>query len=242
MKIRDVAKKDYAQLIVHCKNVLNYNKFFNVYNENLHNRMAMYWLHKMFLDINYGKVIEYNGLIVGVLLAHIPNYKLENVFNEVDLQKLNHLEHSNINSMVALDENQTEIKNLELYTHDVHKSMFEKYHELVTNNAQILLFSILPKHRGRGLSNILFNRFKYDIIEFETPYYCLFTTTLCDYQYYEHKKMQFVKEIMFDESNTNTIMAEFLELPVYSIIYYSDARYPEGYDPVVEEIIAEQKN
>ena len=42
MKIRDVAKKDYAQLIVHCKNVLNYNKFFNVYNENLHNRMAMY--------------------------------------------------------------------------------------------------------------------------------------------------------------------------------------------------------
>ncbi|WP_412032701.1 hypothetical protein [Malacoplasma muris] len=239
MKVRKVEKKDYNQLVLHAKNVINYYDFFDNYNDELNTGLATFLLNNMIRNVNYGYVIEYNGLIVGVLLASIPDYKHQNIFSDQDLIDLNVEEADNINFFKTLDDNQEEIKNLEIYTNQVYYEMFQKYSDIVSNRSEILMFSILPKHRGRGLSDILYNKFKFDIIEYGYPDFCLFTTTNCDYGYYEHKKLQFVKEIMYDSSNVNEELAKFLSIPMFGIIYYGNANAPKEYDGVAEEIIEE---
>lgn len=236
MNITDLQKKDYYQLVEHAKNIVNYNDIFVYYNETLHTQLATHWLNSILLYVNYAKVIRYNGLIVGVILAHIPNYELKAIFHETDLKKFNSYEYSDIESFIAYDENQLEIKNLEILTNETYESMVKKHQELLSERAEILMFSVLPKHQGRGLSNILLNRFKYDIIEYNCPEFFLFTTSLCNFSFYEYKKFAYIKEAMLDIGNVNETQVEYFPLPLYGIIYYYDARFPNNYDPIADEI------
>lgn len=125
MKVRKVEKKDYNQLVLHAKNVINYYDFFDNYNDELNTGLATFLLNNIMKNVNYGYVIEYNGLIVGVLLASIPDYKYENIFTEQDLNDLNVEESNSINFFKTLDDNQEAIKNLEIYTSQVYYEMYQ---------------------------------------------------------------------------------------------------------------------
>lgn len=240
MKIRNIEKKDYNQLVLHCKNVLNYYSFFNNYNDDLNVGLATYLLHNILSSANYGFVLDYNGLIIGVLLGRIPSENItKNIFEYEDLKETGFDDSMTSSFFNANDLNQEEIRNLEFKTNEIYHQMLEKYNDIIFNKSEILLFSILPKHRGRGLSNIMLDKFKYDIAEHGFYEYFLFTTTLCDYQYYEHKKMQFVKEIIHDDTTASYELARFLPLPTYGIIYYTNINNDKNYDGVVEEIIHE---
>lgn len=240
MRIRNIEKKDYNQLVLHCKNVLNYYSFFNNYNDDLNVGLATYLLHNILASANYGFVLDYNGLIVGVFLGRIPSEQIkENIFTYDELKDIGFDDSMTSTFFNVQDANQEEIKNLEFKTNEIYHQMIDKYSDIVFNKPEILLFSILPKHRGRGLSNIMLNKFKYDITGYDFSEYYLFTTTLCDYRYYEHKKMQFVKELIYDETNASHEMARFLPLPTYGIIYYTNIYNDKNYDGVAEEIIHE---
>lgn len=241
MILRKVEKKDYPQLVVHAKNVCNYYSFFNNYNDELNTKIGEYLLNHLLETANYGLVIEYNEIIIGVLLANVLDDNRKLLFDKYTKEMMNITE-IDLDNYVCEDANQEAIKQLELFTGYINQQMYQKYVDLIKNKNELLMFSILPNHRGRGLGELLMKRFKFDIIELKQPEYYLYTTTICSYQYYEHKKMQSVKEIIYDQTNANEEIKKIIDLPMYGIIYYTNALYDKNYDPIAEVAIIENNN
>lgn len=240
MILRKVDKNDYPQLVVHAKNICNYYNYFDNYNDELNTKLGEYLLHHLLETANYGIVLEYNNVIIGVLLANVIDDNRKLLFDKNTKEMMN-IKDVDLENYQSNDNNQETIKQLEIHTGYVYQKMIEKYVDLIKGKNELLMFSILPNHRGRGLSELLMNRFKFDILEIKQPEFYLYTTTICSYQYYEHKKMESVKEIIYDQTNANDELKKMLDLPMFGIIYYSSATYDKKYDALAEKLVDEAK-
>lgn len=215
MKLRKLIKEDYNQLIIHAKNICNYYDLYINYNDKLNTEIGIYLLDSLLKETNYGIVLEYKNQIIGVLLAKIVDSKFSNIFDESELTNID------LENIITDDYNQNTIKQIRIQTSKVHSEMLEKYSELVNNKSELLMFAILPEHQGRGLSELLLERFKFDLHENHLNDFFLYTSSLCKYTYYEHKQYQCVKEVIFDKNNSNNEIERIINLPMYGMIFYA---------------------
>lgn len=147
---------------------------------------ARLFLNNSIKRANVFYILENDKKIIGALFAYIPNFisSKENIYNYIYASILNRKLFS---KWMIKDLNRIELKILkqELLIEDEYQQNVWK--DTVKNNdsGEILFLSVDSNYQGQGLSKQLLKVFFDDLENNNIKKYHLFTTTNCDYEYYE---------------------------------------------------------
>lgn len=151
---------------------------------------AKFFLNNTIKRTNVFYILEKDKKIIGALFAYIPNFisSTENIYNYLYASLLNK---KIFDEWMSKDFNKTELEVLkqELLIEKEYQKQVWKNTLRNNDSSEILLLSIDPNYQGQGFSKKLLNSFFNDSINLNTKKYHLFTTSNCDYEYYEKMGM-----------------------------------------------------
>ncbi|MEG0992029.1 MAG: GNAT family N-acetyltransferase [Malacoplasma sp.] len=199
-RLKDIKVK-YKELVGLSKLIINIsNKTSNIEFEN---DLAKYFLNNSIKRANVLYILENNNELIGALFAYIPNYCAANetinnytYATNLNTSILKKLKYKNL-SAEELKILQHELLMEKEYTKNVWSHTIKR-----NDSAEILFFSIAENHQKKGHSKPLLNAFLDDVRINNIKKYHLFTTSTCDFEYYEKLGMKRIKATSLPQNIT----------------------------------------
>lgn len=213
--------KYYSQIINHAKNILNYEQFDEEKNNVFYDKLSQYFLNIILSKSNYGYMLILDNKVVGVIFCFIPNYQKTflnpeevQINNEKILFEIQKLKLSNIQKTILDIEMLTNINNDEIY---------KVFNYDLKDSCEIMFLSVLKEYQNKKIGSTITNNFINDIKKLNFHKIHLYTTTLCNYKYYEYKKMNSFKlDIIGNKSKNPNFEMIIKDFPLIGIVYYCD--------------------
>lgn len=186
-KLKNIISK-YDEILDLSKLIVDIPKVINDINLDSDYRLdfAKLFLNNTIKRANVFYILENNKKIIGALFAYIPNFisNKENVYNHLYASFLNK---KIFNKWTLKNFNKTEsdILKQELFIENEYQNKVWKRTLKNNDSSEILFLSVDSRYQGQGLSKKLLKTFFDDSKSNNIEKYHLFTTSNCDYEYYE---------------------------------------------------------
>lgn len=187
-KLKDI-KTEYEKLIDLSRLIINVSD--KTTNVKFEKYLSQYFLNNSIKRANVFYILENDSQIIGALFAYIPdycsekdnvdNYKFASNLNCTLLKKLKYENFTQDEFKILKKELLIEKE----YCKNVWANTIKK-----NDSSEILFFSIANAHQKKGYSKALLNIFLEDTKICNIKKYHLFTTSNCDFEYYEKLGMK----------------------------------------------------
>lgn len=217
MKLIKIKSEDFNDLLDVFKQYINYDYFFTDSNQYFVDILSEYGSSFIFSKATHGFfLVDNRNNRIGTILFSIPNKPqlFENTCFDYDGVNL-----KNTLSRIKLNPIESQVLKLEI---DVLKNkvfLFNKYKEFIANKAELLLFYINEKHRGKGLSNSLLSAFTSEILINGYHDYFLYTTSLHNFEFFDHLKLQRITKAIYTKQTCPNYLQSKIIVPYYGMIY-----------------------
>lgn len=222
MQVVSITKKDYNDVFVLTKELLNHQYFLTEENNLLIDALAHYAVGFLVKHATHGYFVENdNKERIGLIVFSIPNAKPLFDIRYLDVHGTNLKKYVRENQVTPIE---SQLIRYEMDTIKNSLHLIRDFNKFVVNKAEISVLYIKEEYQGKGISRSLLSKFYDDILLNGNLDFYLYTTNFYNYNFYEKLKMKKISKLIYDEKNAPSYIKKKVQIPYYGMLYFGERK------------------